>query len=52
MMSVTLTKLEYAYLLELTRGMAKAPCRKSNCGTVCLCLACCARRILPTVEKR
>lgn len=40
------------HVLEALREMAKQPCNRSNCGTICLCGSCHARKALPKVEQR
>ena len=41
-----------AHILEALRFASKLPCKKSNCGTVCLCGSCHARKSLPEMEQR
>lgn len=38
-------------ILQAVRYAARQPCKRSNCGTVCLCGPCHARRALPFLEK-
>lgn len=36
--------------IEALRAMARQPCRPDNCGTVCLCNSCHARKALETLD--
>jgi hypothetical protein len=38
------------HAIEALREMAKRPCNKSNCGSVCLCGPCHARRALEDLD--
>ena len=40
------------HIVEALRGLVTQPCNRSNCGTVCLCASCHARRALPAMERR
>jgi len=50
--SVKLPTLEFYHLHGALKGLARRPCRRSNCGTVCLCDSCAARRVLPLIEAQ
>lgn len=39
------------HLLNAIRYLAKLPCKRSNCGTVCKCPSCDARASLAYAEK-
>lgn len=38
------------HALPALRGLARQRCKRSNCGTVCLCDACHARKALETLD--
>lgn len=48
--TITLPSIELHYALGALREFAKHKCNKSNCGTVCLCGPCSARRAVPFFE--
>ena len=46
-----LSTLDMTYLLDVLRGTAMQRCNKSNCGTVCMCLSCAAKRVLAALGE-
>ena len=38
------------HVLPALRDAAMAPCRRSNCGSVCLCMRCHARKALEVLD--
>ena len=40
------------HMMEALRYLARKRCIKSNCGTVCLCAPCSARKALEFYERR
>jgi hypothetical protein len=48
---MTLPRKILRHTLEALRDFAREPCRRSNCGSVCLCGPCHARAALPEVEN-
>ena len=40
------------HVLEALRAFARFPCKRSDCGTVCLCGSCHARKALPEMERK
>lgn len=50
--TIRLPPLDYIYLTTVVEAAARRPCRRSNCGTVCLCPSCAARRVLPLVDNQ
>ena len=47
---VELPSLEFGYLIDALEGLARRPCNTKNCGSVCLCDPCAARRLLPQLR--
>lgn len=45
-------RLARRHMMEALRYLAKKRCIKKNCGTVCLCAPCCARKALEFYERR
>lgn len=46
-----LTPVQRGYLKQLTEEAAARPCHRSNCDTVCKCLRCMARDLLPAIQQ-
>jgi hypothetical protein len=40
------------HVMEALRDFARKPCHRSNCGTVCLCGSCHARKALEVLDGR
>lgn len=49
--TIKLPNIEFSYLVGALRGLSKQSCKRSNCGTVCLCDSCAARRVLKFVDN-
>lgn len=45
-----LSRLGLIYLVGLLRSVAKQSCKRSNCGSICLCDRCAARYVLKEIE--
>lgn len=48
----TVSPKTYQHVLEALRDAARLPCKKSNCGTVCLCMSCHARAALEEIDPQ
>jgi ferredoxin len=48
----TVSKKAYQHALEALRDAARLPCKKSNCGSVCLCMSCHARAALEEIDPQ
>jgi phage FluMu protein Com len=48
--AVVISKKAHLHVMEALRDAARLSCRRSNCGTVCLCMRCHARAALEELD--